>query len=213
MVGEFIFGCVSLYLFGREVCSARLEKPGMKVRASIRGYAVRLLVGYVYFVALFYLFVHKQAGRFQGDGLGILRPGYESTLPVIVFSHEAYQSWKNALVTLVVYAVLGISVVKTVTTYALQINSGGAFKYGAGASRNMYLVCSVMVFSAVALFETHHASHEKLRKPAGWTGCLFVMMWFCGALPLAGLALAEIKGVAYSKVMGEAEPTDFPKQV
>ena len=208
MVGEFIFGCVSVYLFGREVCSARLEKPGMKVRAFSRGYAVRLLVGYVYFDIFYYFFVHKQAGRFQGDGLGILRPGYESTLPAILFSHEAYQSWNTALVVLVVYTVGSISVAKTVTTYALQINSGRA-----GVSMNFYLVCFAMLASAVALFETHHVHSEKLRKPAGWTGCLFAMMWFCGMLPLAGLALAEIKGVAYSKVMREAEPTDFPKDV
>merc|ERR1712176_1587931 len=111
----------------------------------------------------------KQAGRFQGDGLAAKRPRYESELPAIILSHEAYESWGEALITLLFFSILGICSAKA-TARSLGFVCANADKENAGASKGMkHLICSVMVCSSVAVFETHHATPEKLCKPAGWT--------------------------------------------
>ena len=133
----------------------------------------------------YFLFVHKlgAGSRFQGRGVGGTRSHREKVLPLVIASHEAFQTWHNAIVVVVVYGIFALSVVRYLRfafAYALACPRRPSSMLALG-----FPTCHMLW---TTLFETHHAQRTfKHKSPTGRTAAILNLWYYFGFLPALAL--------------------------
>lgn len=200
IASEIFLGMACIGCEVQEACSAALRCKTAAAHARTRGVATHSLRFVLQIWLFFYLFFHKGA-RFHGEGLGPQRPEYESAIPFIIASHEAYADWSTALVVLYTYAVLYWCVLRTLTKSICHAFGDDLLR---GTSTKQFLVIFSIMF-AVAIFEAHHSLPERRHTTAGRTGCMTTLLFACGVLPLTGLAFVEAHARHHSLRAGSSK--------
>jgi len=182
---EIVLGTTAVIVCMREGVSAGLRQRLRIARATVSstGGAPRLFLIVCQLLMLFFLFWHKLAGRFLGQGLNV--PGrnpLECQLPILIFSHEPFNTWGEASTVWLAYFSLWLC-----ARHALATAVGMALVAKTWSGR-LPLCVFLALEVAVSIFETHHAVDSgKMEAKAGSTGCTYTFLVWFALLPAAAI--------------------------